>query len=57
MPFWLLKLLTLVGLTTTFAALLHWAGGSLWDVSLLYGSLFAASGIVIASFSAMQRRE
>jgi hypothetical protein len=57
MPSPLFKLLILLGLAATVAVLLRWMGGSSLAVSLFYGSLFAACGIVVASFSAMQRRE
>ena len=57
MPPWLFRLLTLLGLAATVAALLHWVGGSPWTVSLFYGSLFAGGGIVVASLVAMRRRE
>jgi hypothetical protein len=53
----LFKLITLAVLFVIFTALLHWIGGSAWSFSAMYGLLFAASGIVVASFVAQQRGE
>jgi hypothetical protein len=56
-PAWLFKLATLIGLLCAITALLRWGADSQWPFALMYGLIFAACGVVIASFVAHQNGE